>query len=196
MKTQEELNRLKIANTIINRGSKRLGIRPLIIGEINTKNPNTKNNSVFDNGLALNKIAKKLKEELPNNEKNKSITGRLIFVILGLLIYLFVFVFNPSEPRSIKLASPQEKINFNAPIVNNTKRIFIITTGTFKDLKKARKRLQELDKDLDVDLELVAINNNFYTIQIGPSYNNPDDALLVFDELSYYQIPQLSLRAQ
>lgn len=215
---QEDLERIKQANSIINRGSRRLGVRPLYITE-NEEAPRPKSklseiaNKLKQTAISLPKpeikkpkpkpSAKRInfdQEIKPTKSKGSMSLGSAVTTVLAMLIVFgVIFAANPVDigKRIIN--------NFRKEIVpidqQNTSALLkpdsglIITSGLFAKQYDASQRQKELKDRLGVPLKLVEIDN-FYTIQIGPSYDNHEDALLVFDELSRYSVGNLSLRFQ
>lgn len=196
MITVEELQKLKLANTIIDRGSRKLGVRPLYASAVGLKKFNNSSKTKAQNLTNLNQVANKLSQERKslNNrvstfKRKHLLNGFLVFVSLS-LIYFGFLVFNPSI-SSEKSAKIEEKI-FADTVVDRSKPL-IITTGAFTNEESAEKFKQDLSERLGVPLQIIKDKDKFI-VQIGPSYQSHDDALLVFDELSQYSIGKLSLR--
>ncbi len=195
MNTAEKLNKIKIANMIINRGSRRLGVKPVYIGGLINSQLNKQPND------ELKIVAQKLSQEKflkRNSKKSKLKNLRVILyalVAVG-IIYALMFVFKPAAVNSGMTAETQS----NSRIDETSTGIFkqthgiVITTGNFLTLAEAEKFKQELSEKLGVPLEILH-DSKYFTVQIGPSYENRADALIVFDELSRYSIGNLMLRS-
>lgn len=203
MNTFDDLNRIKLANTILNRSSNRLGVRPLYIGEMLEAERKSRN-------VDMKIVAAKLSQEkfLRNNKTNllKSISNfarklmprkplsMLLSISVIVALYLLIFVFNATEPKASTkseiLTQSSKQSDF---IFDNSTKPMIITSRILKNLDEAKRYQEELSKRLDMDLKILH-DGNYYTIQIGPSYKNRDDAMLVYDEISRFSIPGLALR--
>jgi hypothetical protein len=193
----EELEKLRIANSIIERGNKRLGLRPIYANNISLK---TKQNSTIQRTnklkrLALNEVASQLKQEKLLKQNGLFYKPKKFFynmsAVLGafILIYFGFLLFNPN--KSTAQLNKAEIISREAFLQSD--KPLVITTGSFDDFASAEKHKQTLSERLGVPLKIINDKNKFI-IQIGPSYENHDDAFLVFDELSQYSIGKLSVR--
>ena len=196
MNTIDELNRIKIANLIINRSSQRLGIKPVYVGSlIDTK---VKAKPADD----LKIIAQKLSQEKFEKRKSKRFSLKSFklrnlqvpfFIFLGVaIVYSLVFVFKPATVQSETQSSTEEESTsiFKSDRSNSV----VITSGAFKTLAEAEELRDTLSEKLGVPLEILH-DSKYFTVQIGPSYEDHADAMLVFDELSRYSIKNLSLRS-
>ena len=193
----EELEKLKLANSIIERGNKRLGLRPIYANNIVLKQ---KQNSTLARTnklkrLTLNQVASQLQQE--KNLKKSSFdykNPKLVYnmsAILGtfILLYFGFLLFNPNKSTAhLNKAEILSKEAFS-----HSKKALVITTGSFNDEGSAERYKEVLSERLGVPLKIINDKNKFI-IQIGPSYENHDDAFLVFDELSQYSIGKLSVR--
>ena len=193
----EELEKLRLANSIIERGNKRLGLRPLYANNIGLKQ---KQNSTLARTnrlkrLTLNQVASQLQQEKKIRKTNFQYKNpKLVFnmsAVLGafILIYFGFLLFNPNKSTSqFNKAEILSKEAFS-----HSDKALVITTGSFDDESAAETYKQSLSERLGVPLKIINDKNKFI-IQIGPSYENHDDAFLVFDELSQYSIGKLSVR--
>ncbi len=189
MNTVEELNRIKIANMIINRGSQRLGVKPVYVGGL--INLERKNKPVDE----LKLVAQKLSQEkfAKRNAKGFKFNKKYLNIAVGLIVfaaiaYSLMFVFRPAAPENTgnQLAS-----QIRNPV---SAKGMVITSGTYKTLVEAERFQKDLSEKLGVPLKILQ-DGKYFTIQIGPSYESQEDAMIVFDELSRYSIANLSLRA-
>ncbi len=208
MINQEDLERIKQANSIINRASRRLGFRPLYINSSNHITAKPKNR--------LGEIAKQLKKTATNFPKNPppltqkislkeskpnkqgiSLGSAVTSIIALLIVFVIVFSVNPVDISKEIIDKFQQKKEAIIPVQAQSNTAFdsglIITSGIYAKKSVAQKKLKELKDRLGVPLKLVQVDD-FFTIQIGPSYDKHEDALLVFDELSRYSVGSLSIR--
>ncbi len=192
MNTIEELNQIKIANMIINRGSRRLGIKPVYVGSL----INTKTNKHPNDELKV--IAQKLSQEKflkRSTKKFKLKNLRVVFYALlaVAVIYALVFVFKPAAVNSGTVIETQSSTDESNAIFKKGDSM-VITSGNFKTLAEAEEFKAELSEKLGVPLQILH-DSKYFTVQIGPSYENHADAMIVFDELSRYSIRDLALKA-
>lgn len=194
MNTLDELNRIKLANTIINRASNRLGVRPLYVGEMIQAERKARNADmqIVAAKLSQEKLLRKQKtfqKLLPK----KPIT-MLLSVAVFAALYFLIFVFNGSGSKPlVKTAKAIESSQQKSSIFDNSSKSMIITSGIFKNLDEAKNYQQELSKRLGMDLKILH-DGSYYTVQIGPNYDNREDAMLVYDEISRFSVPNLALR--
>jgi len=193
----EELEKLRIANSIIERGNKRLGLRPIYANNISLKQ---KQNSTLAKTsrlkrLTLNQVATQLQQEKKLKNSSLSNAPKKFFynmsAVLGtfILIYFGFLMFNPN--KSTAQLNKAEILSKEA--FSHSDKALVITTGSFDDEESAENHLQSLSERLGVPLKIISDKSKFL-IQIGPSYEDHDDAFLVFDELSQYSIGKLSVR--
>lgn len=215
----EEFNKLKQANHILNRGTKKLGVKPMYIEqdedfkpekylaeEVQRKQEAKKNNFVKEKikqkssntpkpiqlQSELDKIAFKLKNEKSNFKVTNKVWVNLIYLLIGTLILGFVFLVMKPINQNKDAATKVEKITKqNSPL--KTGKQLAICSGNFKRELEAKRYLNELEERLGVPLQLIKAGD-LYTVQIGESYTSHDDAMIVFDELSRYSITNLSIR--
>jgi hypothetical protein len=147
----------------------------------------------------IGEIAAKLKKEQEKNNNFNSNTRMqtAIYSILTIVIVFFlVFVFNPAEI----IAS----FNTNSGVNNQIQakedystlektRELVVCSGVFNNINDANQYKSDLSERLGVPLKVLK-DGSVYTVQIGPSYKNRDDAIIVFDELSRYSVSNLLLR--
>ena len=105
------------------------------------------------------------------------------------IVYFGFLMFNPN--KSTAQLNKAEILSKEA--FAHSDKSLIITTGSFDDETSADLFKNDLSERLGVPLKTIKDKNKFI-IQIGPSYENHDDAFLVFDELSQYSIGKLSVR--
>lgn len=193
----EELEKLRIANSIIERGNKRLGLRPIYANNISLmeKKNSTKVRTNRLKRLSLNQVASQLQQEKKLKQKSSSAKPKQLFLnmsaVVGafVLIYFGFLMFNPNKSTAhLNKAEILSKEAFA-----HSDKALIITTGSFDDENSAETYKENLSERLGVPLKTLKDKNKFI-IQIGPSYENHDDAFLVFDELSQYSIGKLSVR--
>jgi len=202
MKTEDEINKLKLANTIINRGTRKLGVRPLNIGEF--ENPYTNSNrkrpiTDYKAKRNINELASKLKREQEINERLKkpaNFQTALYSMLAIVTVFFMIFVFNPADIiagfNSGAKPNP-ELLSMTAANKNANNRDLVICSGVFKSINEANKYKNELSERLGVPLKVLK-DGSAYTLQVGPSYKSHEDAIVVFDELSRYSVGNLSLR--
>jgi hypothetical protein len=158
---------------LMNQSSGELGIRPIVIGDL-IKDP----------------YQQRSKKRLPEFNFNfRGLASGLIIICLISLAYALFFFF--SNLQTNKLSNQLGKSNFKT--ITKSTRALVITSGSFPNLAIAKKYQEELSKKLGVELKILK-DDNRYTIQIGPSFSNKEDAIVVFDELSRYSVKDLSLR--
>ncbi len=194
MNTVEELNQIKIANMIINRSSQRLGVKPVYVGSLINTQPKKK---PIDE---LKVVAQKLSQEKFLKRKAKKFklkNLRVIFyaLVAVAIIYALVFVFRPAQVNSGIQPESQSNIKLDESSTGIFKKTggMVITSGSFKTLAEAESFKDKLSEKLGVPLEILH-DAKYFTVQIGPSYENHADAMIVFDELSRYSIGGLALR--
>jgi hypothetical protein len=193
----EELEKLRIANSIIERGNKRLGLRPIYANNISLveKKNTTLARTQRLKRLTLNQVASQLQQEKKLKQTASNYQPKKLFykmsAVLGtfIIVYFGFLLFNPSKSTAqlnkAEIVSKEAFLQSDKPLV--------ITTGSFDDKTEAENHMQSLSERLGVPLKILSEKNKFM-IQIGPSYENHDDAFLVFDELSQYSIGKLSVR--
>jgi hypothetical protein len=193
----EELEKLRLANSIIERGNRKLGLRPIYANNIALKEKvnSTRIKTSRLKKISLNQVASQLQQEklikqkpLTNNSK-KYFLNISALVSVCVLIYFGFLMFNPN--KSTAQLNKAEILSKEA--FAHSDKALIITTGSFDDENSAESYKQNLSERLGVPLKILKDKNKFL-IQIGPSYENHDDAFLVFDELSQYSIGKLSVR--
>lgn len=193
MITVEELQKLKLANTIIDRGSRKLGVRPLYASAVALKR--FKSDTLVAN-KKLNQVASRLSLEKKSlgtrvkSLKKNQVLNVFIACVSVTVLYFGFLVFNPGVSND-KVEKVSQSIIDESVVDQN--RALIITTGDFKSEASAEKLKNDLSERLGVPLQIIK-DHGKYTVQIGPSYQSKEDALLVFDELSQYSIGKLSLR--
>ncbi len=193
MNTAEELNQIKIANMIINRSSQRLGVKPVYVGSL----INTKLNRKPNDELKI--VAQKLSQEKFLKRNNKKFKLKNLKVILYALfavamIYAFMFVFKPAAVNSGTMIETQTSTDDSSTGIFKKGHGMVITSGSFRTLAEAEEVKAELSEKLGVPLQILH-DSKYFTVQIGPSYENHADAMIVFDELSRYSIENLALKA-
>ncbi len=76
--------------------------------------------------------------------------------------------------------------------ISDEKRELIITSGIYAKRSEAKQIQEELER-ITGDQVKILKRANFYTVQIGDSFENTEDAYLFFDELLKYPIKELSI---
>lgn len=199
MKTEDEINKLKLANSIINRGTRKLGVRPLNLGYF--ENPyRTKAKQSTTHNLVprpnINELAAKLKREQELNEELKKpakFQTAFYSMLAVVLVFSMIFVFNPVDIIAGFDKNAKPKPTPLSTIESSSGRDLVICSGVFKSEKEANNYKKTLSERLGVPLKVLK-DGSSYTLQVGPSYKNHEDALIVFDELSRYSVGNLSLR--
>lgn len=212
MSTLEDLNRIKKANDILNKGFQRVGAKPIYL-DPSLEEPNkNSNNSKFEFDFKpqielLNQVSAKLKKEkeqkagINSATKTNKLFSLLVIVATATLIYLGFYVYTPQKiinqiknlTNKIVTMPPSTK---DEELIDNLapgEKIFIISSGIFQNTGEANKYKNELSQKLGIPLKVVK-TDSFYTIQIGPNYQEQEDVLVVFDELARYDIKNLSVR--
>jgi cell division protein FtsN len=214
MSTVEDLNRIKKANDILNKGFQRVGAKPIYIDSSMEESINVPNSGKIEFDFKpqielLNQVSAKLKKEkelkIKPKQKDKSskLIGLVIFIAVITLIYLGFYVYTPekilSKVRQLTskvIVTPQSTNEIEETTVTSSgEKSFIISSGIFKNKADANNYKNDLANKLGIPLKVVRAEN-FYTIQIGPDYQEQEDVLVVFDELSRYNIKNLSVRMQ
>lgn len=202
MRAEDEINKLKLANTIINRGTRKLGVRPLNVGEFNnpyTREARTRVAPDYMNKRNLTELAAKLKREQDINlrlKKPANFQTALYSMLAIVIVFFMIFVFNPADiiaGFSSGVKPNPEQLSKTIANQNLISRDLVICTGVFKSIGDANKYKSELSERLGVPLKVIKDGSSF-TLQIGPAYKTHEDALIVFDELSRYSVGNLSLR--
>ena len=113
------------------------------------------------------------------------------------VVYSLVFVFKPAVVSHQVEPETQASTGLDEDSTGIFKQDhghgMVITSGAFKTLAEAEKFRDELSEKLGVPLEILH-DSKYFTVQIGPSYENHADAMVVYDELSRYSIGNLALR--
>lgn len=174
----EELNRIKIANSLMNKDSEVLGIRPFNTGELIQTPLNKQTSPEISTGRKFT-LDFKIKAILP---------GLSIIIMLALGYSLFAIVTHTDSNTK-----PTRLSEIKARNIPKAARALVISSGDFKNLETAEKYKDRLAKKLGIEMKVLK-DHNRYTVQIGPSYSNKEDAIVVFDELSRYSVKDLSLR--
>jgi hypothetical protein len=182
--TFNELKRLSEANKIINRSSKRLGIKPLMINDLKEELKNT-----------ARELRKDFVRESKNKSKNSSSNKASFFLIVFLLgLFLFGFYFFQSRSSTdfdkTKLQDPLSKVQANFNFEKDSE--LLITKGMYKNRIDAEKSKRYLERRIGGELKVIN-TGNYFTVQLGPNYKNPEDAFIVFDELTKYGLKELSI---
>lgn len=187
MINQENLEQIKLANNILNRSSRRLGVKPMLVDQEIKQKPQ----KITDVTPEIKSVSTKLINEsqcMVNSRKQKNSLG-LIYVLLALIvIVLFMLILKPMQTNA-----QGHLTDAIQPIGEIRDRSLIICSGSFVDKNSASKYQRELKDRLGVPLKIIKTDNSF-TVQIGPEYPNQDDAMLVFDELSRYSVRNLALK--
>lgn len=202
MRPEEEINKLKLANTILNRSTKRLGVRPLNIGEF--QNPyalerHSRPSFKYLGKKNISEIAAKLKQEQEKNARFKrpaKMQTALYSVLAIVVVFFLIFVFNPADiiaGFNINARPNPQLLTKTGNAVNEKNRDLVICSGAFNSINDANKYKSDLSERLGVPLKVLK-DGSIYTVQIGPAYKSHEDAVIVFDELSRYSVTNLSLR--
>ncbi|MDA1021025.1 MAG: hypothetical protein O2962_05700 [Cyanobacteria bacterium] len=189
MELIEELNRIKLANRIINQDSAKLGIRPITIGEL------LEHAEPIQQKTEYKPEPREIKTEAPNPQAKIQIRHYLKAALPGLVLItvlivgyaLFAFLTNHETNKVTKLTKA------TTATAATTTRGLVITSGNFQNATTAERYRLRLARKLGVDLKVIKDGSQF-TVQIGPNYKNKEDAIVVFDELSRYSVNDLSLR--
>jgi hypothetical protein len=202
MRPEEEINKLKLANTILNRSTKRLGIRPLNVGEFQNPYVAEKRQRPTYKYLGkrnIGEIAAKLKKEQETNinfKKTTKMQTAIYSVLTIVVVFFLVFVFNPAEIiASFSVNSrpnPQLLVKTDNDVSDKAREL-VVCSGVFNNINDANKYKSDLSERLGVPLKVLK-DGSIYTVQIGPAYKSHEDAVIVFDELSRYSVSNLSLR--
>lgn len=201
MTNLEDLIRIQKANDILNRGFEKIGAKPLMIDIGYEGNSPKRTNSSFEFNFKpqidlLEQVNHKLKEEKKKKlskiirndfRDNQQSKLRLALIVVITLIFIYSMFYISSHNTNL-VNFPEDALAESA----GTKS-YVITSGTFKYKSEAKSYSRDLSTKLGVPLKLIKINN-YYTIQIGPNYENQEDILLVFDELTRYSIRDLSVK--
>jgi hypothetical protein len=204
--TLEELNRLKLANTIINRGVSKIGVRPLYIGKIQqfpspeTKQKIEKIREIADklreekSKLELQEPILKTREQVKRklNPRAKLVYLLLVFLVIAFAIYQLFF----AKPQSkLPAADEQAKASIvRSASTGSITKNFFISSGSYQSQAGAQAAYKELSEMLGVELAVVQMGQT-WTVRIGPEYGSQDDAMTVLDELARYGIMDLAVHA-
>lgn len=155
-----------------------------------------------EQSIALEKELEKYRSKiLVNGSNSYSFSKTAIFTSLGVLAAVFlIFAFKPvstagedsSNFESSKLEELAGAQDIKKLVNSNQARNLIICSGSFANEAEAKSYKNSLKKKLGVPLKIVEQAHRF-SVQIGPSYEKHEDALLVFDELSRYSVQELSI---
>ncbi|MCE2928809.1 MAG: SPOR domain-containing protein [Candidatus Caenarcaniphilales bacterium] len=204
--TLEELNRLKLANTIINRGVSKIGVRPLYIGKIQQfTSPETKQKIE-----KIREIADKLREEKSKLEIQKPILktkeqakrklnprAKIVYLVLIFLVSSFaVYQLFFAKPKTVLPAEEQQSQGsiVRSASTDSVTKNFFISSGSYQSEAGAQAAFKELTEMLGVELAVVQMGQT-WTVRIGPEYGSQEDAMTVLDELARYGIMDLAIHA-
>lgn len=178
----QELNRIKLANDIINKDSARLGLRPMQASSIKVV-PITKSQTA-----KIEETVTPIKEKTTEQKSDSSKLTIVVTIIASVILAygLFYFISHQESKPSRLSARKIETAHKNQPEL-------VISSGNFASADEAKKYMDRLSRKLGVELKILK-NGSQYSVQIGPSYANKEDAIVVFDELSRYSVRDLSLR--
>ncbi len=207
MNTLEDLNRIKKANDILNKGFHKLGVKPIYVDpSLQEAAKTSKLEYEFKPQIELlNQVTNRLKKEKSSAGKKKLQAKNLSIatgvLIASIVIYVCFYVYNPQtivEKLQNVISAPNLIRDTESNTLTETstgEKNFVITSGIFKKQSQANKYRDELAIRLGVPLKVIR-TENFYTIQIGPNYKEHEDVLMVFDELARYSIKNLSIKMQ
>lgn len=185
--TLNELKRLGTANKILNRSSKRLGIKPLMINDIREELKKTASE-------VRKEVIKERKEE-SKKPNNASLFPLIILFSLLLLVggfYLFKIQSKTAFDDTLPSKNTIVKLNDNFDLEKDPE--LIITKGSYANRTEAEKAKRYLERRIGGDLKVIN-TGNFFTVQLGPNYINHEDAFIVFDELAKYGLKDLSINS-
>ena len=190
MELIEELNRIKLANSIINQDSAKLGIRPITIGELlEHAQPIQQKAEYHQEPINIEKEAPAPQTKIQIKHYFKAALPGLVLITVLIVGYALFAFFTNHEGNNVSRLS---KVKATTAAATST-RAMVITSGNFQNATTAERYRLRLARKLGVELKVIKDGNQF-TVQIGPSYKNKEDAIVVFDELSRYSVNDLSLR--
>lgn len=186
--TIEKLNRIRLANKIIDHGPDKVFNSHKTI--INTDFPNPKIEKLRHITKIIKEekvkeitkgISKEINQEPIAIPRTKKKTFPWIFVLIfAFALIMFCFALKPKEDNLS---------------LNKISREIFISSGNFASEEEAKKARKQLGTRLEVPLTIIQ-SAHTWIIKIGPTYSNHEDALLVLDELDKYGIEDLALRFQ
>ena len=176
--TKENLDQIRMANQILNKGYKS---RITVAG-------NKLADEVRLSGFKP--FAKQGSKRKSTMDSKKLTNGIMLTAVI--VVAVIIFAFTPFA-KSITLNSmfkfntkptKIQKVSDQSPLM--------ILSGTFDTQRAAQAHKTKLEERLGVKLEVIKFGKK-YTVRIGPSFNNHEDAMLVFNELSKYKVKDLVL---
>lgn len=185
----EELNRIKLANSIINQDSDKLGIRPITIGELlEHAEPIEQESKYQQEPIKTEKEAARPQNKIQIKHYLKAALPGLVLITLLIVGYALFSFFTNHEGGKVSSLNKTKTTTAAA-----STRGLVITSASFQNATTAERYRLRLARKLGVELKVIKDGSQF-TVQIGPSYKNKEDAIVVFDELSRYSVKDLSLR--
>lgn len=186
----KEFKLIEDANKLLNKQNSDLGVKPMKVETISK--------SIEE----INTPAKpKIKPVEKKDKVNTKAIGRLIIfsVITLIIIAISVFFFKNYQSgnniEKIIEKATSSKQPFSHTKFERKEKPALITSGVFQIKAEAEIAKKELSKLAGNALKVVKIDD-YYTIRIGPRYNNYENALLVFTELQKYPIKDISIKTK
>lgn len=144
-----------------------------------------------------------ISHELEEKEKQSKVPFKISLNAISLstmLLLVFMLAINADFRQSTmtlfgfnKKQSQSKKSKSLFKVITLEDRPAIITSGTYNTIEEADQAMMFLLDEIGGSLNIVKIKN-YYTIQVGPSYKDYNDALMVFRDLLKYPIPDIAIK--
>jgi hypothetical protein len=213
MLSQDKLNTLNQANTLLNQKHAKLGLKPMLVNGTSPEmfraalERKLSDRVIASNVSAREEISPRILQvaddykqvidevkaepvyKIPNKKTYSSKPDYLFFFTgLVLIVGLLIFAYNW---WATSLESPMTS---NTIVVTSSDRPLAISSGIFTKRSEARAMQTEVER-ITGDKVRIIKSNGYYTLQIGDSYKSREDAYLLFEELIKYPLRDLAIRS-